>query len=184
MVRGSNTLSIGGRSSVVEVDLRSSHVTNRGSKLLAGSLPVSGTSHTNHPDKEDEHNDKEDSSSNTSGNVGELRLLGTLESSEGAGTLTVGFSFLVLQTNATVPAEPVTFVKATVWTEPSSIVTKLALTIEIIWRLEQTDGILVTQLLSSVLSQTSVGALTPAGGPHLAQGIIVGSAGVGGTVIA
>ena len=172
----SDTLRVRSRSPVVEVDLRARHVSNRRSELLAGPGAVPGTADADHPDEEDQHNHEEDGPGDTASDVGKLRLLGTLEPSEGACALAVRFSLLILEAESAVPAEAVARVKAGVGPDTSPVVAKLALAVEVVGRLEQADGIDVAEFLLALTDEAPVGALALAGGP------LSGSAGVGWTV--
>jgi len=147
VVGRSDTLRVRSRSPVVEVDLRARHVSNRRSELLAGPGAVPGTADADHPDEEDQHNHEEDGPGDTASDVGKLRLLGTLEPSEGACALAVRFSLLILEAESAVPAEAVARVKAGVGPDTSPVVAKLALAVEVVGRLEQADGIDVAEFL-------------------------------------
>jgi len=113
---------------------------------------------------------------NTASNVGKLRFLSALQSSEGSSTLTVGLSLLSLQTDPVVPTKAIAGIAAGVWSGPVPDEAELALTGEVVGFLEETDGVLVTELLLAHLVQAPVSALSLAGGS------LGRSAGVGWTV--
>ena len=182
VVWGGDALGVGCGGAVVEVDLTASHVSDTGGKLLRWPGTITRATDTNHPNKQDQNNDEQNSSSDTSGNVGKLGLLSALNTSKTSSTLTVRLSLWIHQTFSSISTESITDTEARVFSQTSSIISPLTLTVEVIGRLKQTNRVFVTKLTLALLNLTPVGALRLTGGPHLAAGVVVWCAGVGGTV--
>ena len=162
VVRRGDALSVGGWSSVVEVDLGSVLLRGGAQDLLGRSL-APGSPHTDHPDEKDEQDQEDDSSGNATGDVSKLGLLLALLAGERARALAVRVAVLVLQADALVAAE-IEAVVAAVSVRTGSGIAGLALARVAVGLLdEEAVGVSVAESHFALADAAPVGALLAVG---------------------